>query len=205
VTSNVRAVVLAAGESKRMGAPKALLSDGSGHLFVTGVLRTLAEAGVSDLTVVTGTLHHRIVGVVAGDPPVGASVRFARNPDPARGQLSSLLTGLEAAAAPGVDALLVTLVDVPFVKPATVARVVEAFRRTGAPIVRPSRGERHGHPVLFARSLFDELRHADPEQGAKVVVRRHAAEIFNLETSDEAALLDVDTREQYARVIGPET
>jgi len=208
----VRLVVLAAGESKRMGAPKALLPDGAGRLFITRVLHTFCAAGLTDLTVVTGTLHEPIVRAVAADPP-RAVVRFARNPDPGRGQLSSVLTGLDEADAPGVSAILLTLVDVPFVATATVRTVVDAFERTRAPIVRPMarrsgeaaeagvRDDRHGHPVLFARSLFDELRRADPALGAKAVVRAHATRILNLEIDDEGALLDLDTHDEYERAV----
>jgi molybdenum cofactor cytidylyltransferase len=194
-------IVLAAGESTRMGAPKALLPDGAGRVFITRVLHAMHAADVTDLVVVTGSLHAAIVSAVASDPPRGAIVTFARNPDPARGQLSSLLTGLEAASKQPIDAMLMTLVDVPFVAASTIRVVVETFRRTRAPIVRPARGERHGHPVLFARSLFDELRHADPSQGAKAIVRRHAADIVNVQVDDEGALVDVDTRDEYQRLV----
>jgi molybdenum cofactor cytidylyltransferase len=186
-----------------MGAPKALLPDGEGRVFVTRLLHTFFAAGISDVTVVTGAIHDRIVRAVAADAVGGAMVRFARNPDPGRGQLSSLLTGLDAADAPGVRGVLLTLVDIPFVAPGTVGAVVDAFTQTGAPIVRPTRGDDHGHPVLFARSLFHELRTADPGQGAKAVVRAHVAEILNLEVDDDGALLDLDTRDEYERLLKP--
>ena len=198
----IRAIVLAAGASTRMGAPKALLPDRAGRLFITRVLHTLHAAGITDVTVVTGALHDSIVRAVAADAPPGAVTRFARNPDPSRGQLSSLLAGLDAAAAPGVDAVLVTPVDVPLVAPRTVRAVVDAFVQRGAPIVRPATGSRHGHPVLFARRLFDELRHADPSRGAKAVVHAHASEAIDLQVDDEGALVDVDTPEEYEKTFG---
>ena len=197
----VRAIVLAAGESTRMGVPKALLSDGEGRVFVTRVLHTFAAAGVMDTTIVTGSLHERIVRAVAADAPARAVIRFARNPHPERGQLSSLLVGLDTADMPGVEAVLVTLVDVPFVSEATVKKVAYAFQRTSAPIVRPVRGQRHGHPVLFARRLFAELRRADPAVGAKAVVRAHEAAMLNVDVDDEGALLDLDTPAEYQRVV----
>jgi molybdenum cofactor cytidylyltransferase len=193
--------VLAAGESTRMGSPKALLPDEAGRTFVTRLLHTFHRAGVSDITIVTGSLHERIVAAVAADAPHQAAIRFARNPDPGRGQLSSMLAGLDAADAPGVAAVLVTLVDVPFVRAETVRAVIDAFERTLSPIVRPVRGNRHGHPVLFAKPLFDELRRADPAQGAKAVVRAHASSILNVEVDDEGALLDVDTPDEYERMV----
>jgi molybdenum cofactor cytidylyltransferase len=193
----VRAIVLAAGESKRMGTPKVFLPDGAGRVFITRVLYTLRAAAVSDVTIVTGSLHGAIVRAVSADAPRRALIRFARNPDPGRGQLSSLLTGLAVADAPGVDAVLVTLVDVPFVTPNTVAAVIDAFRRTRASIVRPVSGERHGHPVLFAKPVFEELRRADPAQGAQTVLRAHAAAILNLAVDDRGAFEDFDTRDEY--------
>ena len=86
-----------------------------------------------------------------------------RNPDPSRGQLSSLLTAMDAAIAPETEALVVTLVDVPLLTAETVQRVVAEWRRTHAPIVRPAIGESHGHPVVFDRRMFEELRAAPLE------------------------------------------
>jgi molybdenum cofactor cytidylyltransferase len=194
-------IVLAGGESSRMGTPKALLPDGKGRLFITRLLHTFARAGFADMTVVTGRVHEEIIRAVSRDVPLGLAVTFARNPDPARGQLSSLLVGLDAAARPGVRAAVVTLVDVPLVTAQTVQAVVRAYESTRAPIVRPARGTEHGHPVVFDASLFSELRRADPDAGAKTVVRAHAAEIVHLECRDEGAFVDIDTREEYERRI----
>lgn len=192
-------IVLAGGESTRMGRSKALLPDGEGRLFLTRLLCTMANAGFAHVTVVTGRTHADVVAAAASDMPRGLTVTFARNPDPSRGQLSSLLVGLDAAAKPEVRAALVTLVDVPFVAASTVRAVVGAYETTRASIVRPARGEQHGHPVIFDASLFVELRHADPAGGAKTVVHAHAAEIVHVESQDEGAFVDIDTREEYER------
>jgi molybdenum cofactor cytidylyltransferase len=93
----------------------------------------------------------------------------------------------------------VALVDVPFVSVETVCSVVGAYKRTRAPVVRPVRGTQHGHPVLFDASLFPELRRADPARGAKPVVYAHASEIVNVETTDEGAFVDIDTRAEYEK------
>ena len=186
-----------------MGSPKALLPDRKGRVFITRLLQTMSDAGFADVIVVTGRVHADIVREVSHGVPRGLAVTFARNPDPARGQLSSLLVGLDAAAKPGVRAALVTLVDVPFVSAATVRSVSAAYETTRAPIVRPARGTQHGHPVIFDASLFDELRRADPGAGAKAVVHAHAAEILNLECTDEGAFTDIDTRAEYEAHAGP--
>jgi molybdenum cofactor cytidylyltransferase len=83
----------------------------------------------------------------------------------------------------------------------TIGAVVEAYRRTHSPIVRPVSHGRHGHPVLFARAVFDELRHADPALGAKAVVRAHAQDLVNVPVDDDGACADIDTPADYARLI----
>jgi molybdenum cofactor cytidylyltransferase len=100
-----------------------------------------------------------------------------------------------------VEAALVTLVDAPLVSVATVVRLVEAWRPQRPLIVRPARAAEHGHPVLFDRRLFDELRAADPARGAKTVVRAHDADIVNLPIDDPGAFLDIDTEQEYREVL----
>ena len=186
------AVVLAAGESSRMGSPKALLRAPDGRSFVASIVAALAGAGVTDLVVVTGTHHDQIAAALTEDG-LPAQVRVVRNPDPSRGQLSSLLVGMDAIVDMRTEALLVTLVDVPMIDAQTIGAVVAAWRRTRAPIVRPAKGDRHGHPVLFDRALFDELRSAPLDGGAKTVVRRYEGQIVNVPVDGEGSLIDVDT------------
>ena len=192
-------IVLAAGASSRMGRPKALLPI-DGDTFVTRVCRTLLDGGVDDLVVVAGAEHEAVAAAVA---TAGLPARIVENTHRDEGQLSSVLAGLAVADRPGVDAVLVHLVDAPLVLAGTARAVLEAFVRTHAPIVRPDVHGRHGHPVLFARRVFDDLRRADPVVGAKAVVRAHAAEICNVPVDDEGACRDVDTPEDYARLAGP--
>jgi molybdenum cofactor cytidylyltransferase len=192
------ALILAAGASRRMGAPKALLRDARGRTFVGGLARTFADAGVSELVVVTADAHDGIVEALAAECP-DLGVRPVRNEDPARGQLSSLWTGLNAVERPALAGILVTPVDVPLLLPATVRAVVDAWRDSRARILRPAMGDRHGHPVLFDRAVFDDLRRAPLEAGAKAVLLTHARSLVNVPVTDEGCLLDVDTPEDYRR------
>src|SRR3954468_1894280 len=131
----IAALILAAGESTRMGTPKALLPDADGRTFVARIVRAFASAGITDIVIVTGSQHDAIEAAVAADrPPV--TPRFVRNPDPARGQLSSLWTGLDAIAA-DAEGVLMTLVDVPMVHASTIRAVVDVWKKEHAPIVRP--------------------------------------------------------------------
>jgi CTP:molybdopterin cytidylyltransferase MocA len=194
------AIILAAGESTRMGRPKALLETRDGRPFVAAVVRAFAAAAVTEVVIVTGRDHAGITDAIARDAPPVAP-RLIRNPDPSRGQLSSLWVGMEAALARPADGLLVTLVDVPLLSPAVIARVVEAWRTSRAPVVRPAIGGRHGHPVVFDAAVFEELRRAPLDAGAKSVVRAHAAEVLDVPVADEGCLIDVDTPAEYEQLM----
>jgi molybdenum cofactor cytidylyltransferase len=205
------AIILAAGDSTRMGQPKALLPDPEGRPFVARLVRTFAAAGIRDVIVVTGALHGAIADALAADRPPIAPL-LVNNPQPALGQVSSLWMGLDAAeklALPkphsgegrGVEGVLVTLVDIPLVRVSTVRKLIDAWTAGRAPIVRPAIGERHGHPVLFDGSVFDALRHAPITEGAKAVVHANADRLVNVQVDDEGCLLDVDTPADYEAVI----
>ena len=192
-------VILAAGDSTRMGSPKALLLTPDGTPFVTAIAATFAAAALDGIVVVTGRDHDRIVRELAS-AALAIVPTVVRNPDPSRGQLSSLLTAMDALVSPQTEGLVVTLVDVPMLAAATVRQVVSEWRRTRAPIVRPAIADRHGHPVVFDRRVFDALRSAPPDRGAKAVVHEYAAEVLNVPVSDEGCLVDVDTPGDYERL-----
>ena len=195
----IPAIVLAAGRSSRMGRAKATLPVAGGDSFLTRIVRTLLDAGVDDVVVVVG---HDAEAIVSDFTVTGLPARFVVNREYDRGQLSSLVVGLGVIDRPGVTAVLVTLVDVPLVSAATVRAVLDRYRTTHAAVVRPTSGTRHGHPLLIDRSLFAELRAADPTAGAKPIVRAHASAQGDIDIDDEGAFTDIDTAEDYARAIG---
>jgi molybdenum cofactor cytidylyltransferase len=193
-------IILAGGESSRMGQPKALLpTDVVGETFLLRLITTLRQGGVDDVIVVTGPDRSILENSIASNELLA---RFVSNPNPSEGQISSLLVGLSVADRPGVRGALVTLVDVPLVSPETVVALLASYRQTGAPIVRPGDDDRHGHPVVFDRSLFDELRGVDKSQGAKAVVRAHQDAIIHVSVNDEGAFTDIDTPTDYERIFG---
>ena len=179
-----------------MGRPKAILPLEGGDTFLTRVVRTFLDADIDDVVVVVGFEAEAIMNAFAAS---GLAARFVENPEFEKGQLSSLLAGLRVVDRPGLTATLVTLVDVPLVAASTVRAVVDRYRRTQAPIVRPVRGTRHGHPVLIDHSLFDSIRAADQNAGAKEVVRAYASPAGDVEVDDEGAFADIDTPEDYER------
>jgi molybdenum cofactor cytidylyltransferase len=198
VPTPITAVVLAAGRSSRMGRPKATLPL-HGETFLTHIIRTFRDAGVTDVVVVLG---HDADAIAQAVQSSGLVARLAVNSNYDRGQLSSLLTGLDAADQPGVPAILMTLVDVPLVSPSTVRAVIDRYEKTRALIVRPVNGSRHGHPILIDRHLFAALRAAGDATGAKPIVRANASPAGDVLVDDEGAFCDIDTMEEYARIIG---
>jgi molybdenum cofactor cytidylyltransferase len=200
----IPAIVLAAGASSRMGRPKALLPIGpagkEGETFLSRITRILQEAGVEEIIVVLGNDAAAVRAAMSGS---SLGVRLIDNAHSDQGQLSSLLVGLRAADRPAVRAVLVTLVDVPLVSVDTVRTVLSTYKESkGALIVRPAREGQHGHPTIFDRALFQELRQADPAVGARAVVHAHQAEVVDVAVPDEGSFIDIDTPEAYARLIG---
>jgi molybdenum cofactor cytidylyltransferase len=198
----IPAVILAAGFSSRMGTDKALLEIPGGGWFLSRIAGTFLAAGCGEVIAVAGPgAFDRIAAAIARDR---LSVTLVLNPDPSRGQLSSLQVGLAVLAPRAPRALLMCPVDQPLVSAQTVRRVTDAWMRTGAPIVRPSHAGRHGHPVLFDARILAELRFADVAAGARPVVRAHAHEACDVDVDDAGAFEDIDTPDDYRRVLGVE-
>ena len=195
----VPAIILSAGRSARMGTSKALLPCGEGgEPFIVRLCRSLAAGGASRLLVVGREDDEALRGVVRMRIP---AARFVVNQEAERGgPLSSLLAGLAAIDDPAVLGVLMTPVDAPRVAPATVAALLTAFRSAPGRIVRAVHNGRHGHPVVFPREAFEQLRQADPARGAKAVVRAHEGEIVDVEVPDAGVLEDIDTPDDYTRV-----
>ena len=198
-----------------MGRTKALLPLPGGGCFLTRLASTLSAAGIERIIAVVGYDSAAIRAAVGGDhggrPGVNvaaaghsrrAALHLVENPDPTRGQLSSLVAGLDSLEPEPHSAVLVTTVDLPLVVAATVRRVLDAWRASGAAIVRPARAGRHGHPVIFGAALFAELRAADASEGARAVLRAHAGEILDVPVDDPGAFDDIDTPADYERLTG---
>jgi molybdenum cofactor cytidylyltransferase len=194
----IPAVILAAGFSSRMGRHKALLGLPGGGWFLSHLARTFLAAGCSQVIAVVGPAAMESVAAAAASDSL--DVRIILNPDPARGQLSSLQAALSALEADRPRGVLACPVDQPLVTERTVRLVLDGWRRSRAPIVRPSRAGRHGHPVLFDARVLPELAAANASGGARSVV--HAHDTLDVEIDDPGAFEDIDTPEDYQRVFG---
>jgi CTP:molybdopterin cytidylyltransferase MocA len=190
----VRGIVLAAGESRRMGQPKAGLQLApGGPTFAAAVVAVLQQSQLDEVVVVAGAHPEAVRASLLGV----TGVRVIEHAAWSDGQLSSLRAGLEAVASADLDAVLVALVDCPRVRASTVGRLIETWRTTRAPIVRPAIGARHGHPVIFDRAAFDDIRCAPLDVGAKAVIARWQHALVNVTVDDAGVLADVDTPADY--------
>jgi CTP:molybdopterin cytidylyltransferase MocA len=190
----VLAIVLAAGEGRRMGGPKALLRLGEGT-FLAHACRLLARPGVDAVVAVVGAQAER-VREEAGLPP---GVEVVLNESWTDGMLSSVWRGLDAADAAAADAVLLHPVDHPLVEAATVDRVLEALA-CGAPIAVPAWEGRRGHPGGFRRSVFAELRGAPPDRGARAVLAADPGRVVHV-PGDAGCVAGVDTPPDYERAL----
>lgn len=191
----INAIVLAAGESRRMGKPKPLLRFGE-KTFLEQIISVLRLSDVDRITVVLGAdarTIQRSIDLSGTDIVI--------NKDYRKGQLSSLIAGLKNAPSQ-TDAILVCLVDNPFITATIVNRIVATFRETNSPIVVPVFNGKRGHPVLFSRSLFKELINAPAEEGARHVVYSNEDKVVEIRTSDGNIVVGIDTPEDYRSYFG---
>jgi CTP:molybdopterin cytidylyltransferase MocA/ribosomal protein S18 acetylase RimI-like enzyme len=195
----IAAIILAAGRSSRMGYPKALLPHvDPDRTLIDYLVRSAIAAGAFPVLVVGSPQDAKL-----DHEATAAGGTFIPNADADQGQLSSVLAGLaEASALPDCEAVIVTPVDVPLIKPATIERLITAHATSPALILRATHRGQHGHPVLFKREVFDELRHADRSVGARAVVRSHPGRVLDIEVDDPGVVIDVDTPADYERVFG---
>jgi molybdenum cofactor cytidylyltransferase len=191
----IDAIVLAAGESARMGKPKPLLRFGD-RTFLEQMVTVLQDAHVDRITVVLGAEAEAIKRAVDL-----SKVNAVVNSNYRDGQLSSLLVGLENASAER-EAILLCLVDNPFITCEIVNRVIRTFRETNAPIVIPTFHGKRGHPSLFAHSMFDQLSSAPRQEGARHVVYANEDKLVEVEVSERAVVVGINTPDDYRSHFG---
>jgi molybdenum cofactor cytidylyltransferase len=183
----VAAIVLAAGQSRRMGPDNKLLALVDGRPMVTHVVDAMLASRASPVIVVTGHEAEQVRAAL-GDRPV----QWCHNPDYADGLSTSLRVGLDAL--PAVDGVLIGLGDMPRVKAGQIDRLIAAFNPTeGRSICVPTVQGKRGNPVLFATRFVPEMRELCGDVGARHLIGTYAEEVVEIEMDDDAALLDIDT------------
>lgn len=193
----ISAILLAAGESRRMGGDfKPLLKWGT-RTVIGACIDNLKRSRVDEIIVVLGFRESEIRARLAG-----AGVQFAINRDYSKGMLSSLKTGLPLVS-PRCDGVLIALVDQPMVGPEAINPLVISFGDYEKRISVPTYEGKHGHPIIISRELEDEimkLDESDPD-GLKVLINAHRHEIQEVPVDSSAVLDDIDLPEDYTRLV----
>jgi molybdenum cofactor cytidylyltransferase len=191
----IDAIVLAAGESKRMGKPKPLLRFDD-KTFLDQIISVLRLSDVDRITVVLGAEAETVKRSVDLS---GTDVVINKNYQ--EGQLSSLIAAIQQTHQ-DTDAILICLVDNPFITKEVVNRIISKWKESNSAIVVPVFNKRRGHPTLFSRSLFAELLSAPQEEGARAVIHANADKILEVETSENGILISIDTPDDYRHQFG---
>lgn len=191
----IGALILAAGQSRRMGKENKLLAQVDGKPMVRHVADAVAASKATSTTVVLGHEADAVRAALADLKP-----SYAYNPDYAEGLSTSLKAGL-AAVGDVVDGVIVCLGDMPRIGTATIDRMIAAFDPVeGRSIVVPTRRGKRGNPVLFAKRFFEEMGGVSGDVGARHLIGNHEDIAVEIEVDDESVLTDVDTPEALARI-----
>jgi len=196
VIADVRAIVLAGGQSSRMGGPNKLMAQFSGRPLVRQTVERALASGANGVVVVTGHQAERI-----GDALDGLDVTLAHNPDFASGLASSLKVGVAALPEDAAGALIM-LGDMPGVSAADLESLIAEFRRSGGQsVVRATHAGKRGNPLVLPHSLFASIRKLEGDTGARHLVEVGTVPVIDIEIG-EGASSDVDTPDALAKAGG---
>lgn len=189
----ISAIILAAGDSRRMGQPKMLLPWGN-LTVIEHVVNTFLRAGIEDVLVITGGAHEKVCSALAPYP-----IRKIHNQDYATGEmLSSIQSGIRHLSG-GTRAAIIGLGDQPQIQENSIRTIFEAYRASGSSLVVPSFERKRGHPWLVARSLWDELLALQPPQTPRDFLNKHSAQIQYVNMDTPTILADLDTPDDYQK------
>jgi molybdenum cofactor cytidylyltransferase len=190
----IGALLLAAGQSRRMGGPNKLLAEIDGVPMVARVARRLLASRARPIIAVLGN-QADAVGAALGKLPV----ERARNPDFTAGLSTSLKRGI-AALPSDLDGVIVCLGDMPLISGRHLDRLVAAFNPLeGRAIIVPTRRGKRGNPVLWSKQFFPEMTGLAGDVGAKHLISEHAELVAEVEMDDDAVLVDIDTPEALVK------
>ncbi|HYM90214.1 MAG TPA: nucleotidyltransferase family protein [bacterium] len=188
----ISAIVLAAGRSERMGTPKLLLRL-AGRSLLQHVMDNVRGSRCDEIIVVLGEAAEQVGAEAQGD-----RVRLVINPRYREGMGTSLAAGI-AALAPQCEAAVVLLGDQPCVTAGMIDTLIDAYRRSGKPLVASRYGPVVGAPTLIGRALFPDARRLAGDQGGRSLIQQHPDQVEEVLLPPSAAV-DVDTPEELARL-----
>jgi molybdenum cofactor cytidylyltransferase len=194
----ISAILLAAGESNRMGQPKQLMPFDQ-ITIVERTIDNLLNSAVSETILVLGYKDEEIRKTIAGKP-----IKIAINPDYQQGMSTSIIAGLKQVDKKA-RAVIIALGDQPFVNSQTITSLVEAFIANNRGILIPVYQGRRGNPIIFAIKYKSELLNLKGDVGGREIIKRHPDDVLEVAVNCEGVLLDIDTMENYTPItLNPE-
>jgi len=191
---DIWAIVLAAGESKRMGSPKMLLTF-KGKSMLENVIENVRKSNVDHILVVTGAYRGKITDLVSK-----LDVTCCYNDKYPEGMLSSVKCGFRNIPK-DFEAVLIFQGDQPLIKPVVINKVIEAFRSSDKNIVIPLCDKKRGHPLLIGKIYRDKIETLDANEGLRSLAYICNEDVLEIETHDPDILVDFDTYEEYKKEI----
>lgn len=186
------ALILAAGESKRMGAPKLLLPFGEKTIIET-ILDNVLQSQIKNILVVLGANKEKILKKIKNYP-----VNISFNPNYKQGMLSSVQCGFQNLPR-STQAALVCLGDQPSISCSVINAVTDAYKETKKGIVLPTYKSQRGHPLLIDMKFSRKINRLDPEIGLRGLIHDHSDSIMEVEVNKPGILQDIDDRNDYRK------
>jgi len=191
----ISAILLAAGESKRMGKPKQLMPWHQGTILERAI-DNLLESAVSEVVVVVGYQAEEVVKVIATRP-----VAVAVNPDYEQGMSTSITAGLRLID-DRAGAVMLALGDQPLIDSRTINRLLDEFHNHDKGIALPAYQGRRGHPVIFAIKYKAELLKLTGDAGGRQIIKDHPDDVLEVAVDSAGVITDIDTGDDYRSYLG---
>jgi len=193
----IGAMILAAGESKRMGEPKLLLPFGQKTIIET-VIDNVIESKVDEILVVLGSSAEKIEDKIKDFP-----LRITVNPHYKEGMLSSVRWGFKEIS-DEIQGVLVCLGDQPSISTGVIDKVIDAYKQTGKGIIVPAYKRDRGHPVLIHIKYLEEVQSLSADVGLRGIVYNHPEDTLEIEVESPAILKDIDNPDDYNKELEEE-
>jgi len=187
-------IILAAGESKRMGFPKMLLPI-KGISMIETVIENVTKSNVDNILIVLGANREKLNRIIKS-----TSVNYCYNENYKKGMLSSVKCGFENLPS-DFEAALVFQGDQPLITPNVINKVIDTYRSSGKGIVIPVYKRKRGHPILINNKYRNEIDDLDPGVGLRSLAHKFSDDVVEVDADDSGILRDFDTYEDYTKEI----
>jgi len=191
----ISAILLAAGESKRMGEPKQLMPFSRGTM-VEQTVDNLLNSAVDEVVVVVGHRAEEVIKTIVTKP-----VKLAVNPDYQQGMSTSIIAGLKLVDS-GARAVMLVLGDQPFVDSQTINSLIDEFHNHDKGIAIPTYQGRKGHPIIFAIKYKEKLLELKGDIGGRQIIKDHPDDVLEISVDSEGVITDINTRSDYQSHLG---